>query len=320
MPTKPDLMTWVPDDDPAKIVDPGASKKLQGYIYKEKPPFQYFNYLLNQTFKWLRGLQGGYYNVVVGSSSQKAAFSATHTVDDLGDAVVTAGSRVMFLEGPHVMTADIVLTSADCVFEMENAGAIINLTSQWNLHLDGPRTMARLRFSNAPGESDAVKIGGASSVATIIDVLSANVEVSATSYVSCVGIAPDIKLNNLTLPRRNVPNSWSAQQWLPTVSLPFADPINAWNLNTAPRAELILTANTTIEAPLNMQPLGSYTLIVRQDPTTGGWGITYDTPAFDFGDRGQPDHTVRGPDEFDIVGFVAYAGKMRGGYLNGFVP
>ena len=46
---------------------PDSNKKLSGFIYKEKPPFQYLNWFFNQIYKWFRGLQGGYFDIVVGS-------------------------------------------------------------------------------------------------------------------------------------------------------------------------------------------------------------------------------------------------------------
>jgi hypothetical protein len=168
MATKPDLLTWVPSDDSAKITDPGATKKANGFVYLEKPAFQFINYLFNAIFKWARGLQGNYSQVVVGSAAQKSAFSATHIVTDLNNTVVPAGTRVTFLEGTHTLTANILLTSADCVFEMENAAAQIDLANTYKFGMNGARASGTVRFVNVPAAVDAIQSTDVGSRVTII--------------------------------------------------------------------------------------------------------------------------------------------------------
>ena len=46
------LPSWVDDDDPLKSVEPSGPKKLQGWIYKERVPFQFWNWVFRHFVKW----------------------------------------------------------------------------------------------------------------------------------------------------------------------------------------------------------------------------------------------------------------------------
>jgi len=54
-----DLEDWVVDDDPAKITDPGSSKKLAGFLYLEKVAMQHLNWLFNRMTKWINHFDDG---------------------------------------------------------------------------------------------------------------------------------------------------------------------------------------------------------------------------------------------------------------------
>lgn len=181
MVTKPDLLTWVPDDDVAKIEDPGTTKKANGFLYLEKPPFQFFNFIFNSCFKWFRGIQGRYAHVVVGSSAQKTAHSATHLVTELSNVTVPQGTKVLFLEGTHTLTANITLTNADCSFEMENGAAVIDLGNTYKLALNGARAFGLLRVANAPNAADACQATGADARLGFIGVLLSRVTTNLMS-------------------------------------------------------------------------------------------------------------------------------------------
>ena len=45
---------WITDDDTDKYIAPSATKKLQGWIKEEKPPFQYFNWFWRLVDRWLQ--------------------------------------------------------------------------------------------------------------------------------------------------------------------------------------------------------------------------------------------------------------------------
>lgn len=52
MAKRPKILQWVPNDDPSKVSEPIDSKKDNGFIYKERMPFQYLNWLFNLIAKW----------------------------------------------------------------------------------------------------------------------------------------------------------------------------------------------------------------------------------------------------------------------------
>jgi len=45
--------SWTDDDDPSKITEPSPTKKLAGFIYKERPAFDYINWLFRNLVKWV---------------------------------------------------------------------------------------------------------------------------------------------------------------------------------------------------------------------------------------------------------------------------
>jgi hypothetical protein len=195
MASKPDLLKWVPTDDAAKVIDPGTTKKTNGFLYLEKPAFQYVNYLFNRLSKWLRGLQGSFADVIVGSAAQVTSYDATHTINQLNDTIVAQYSRVLFLQGTHVLTANLSLTNSNLVLEMENSGAIIDLASLYKIGFSGNRIKANLKFSNVTNASDAVSVGGIASQAILHDVDAINVTSSDTSQIQCIGTNCSIKMN-----------------------------------------------------------------------------------------------------------------------------
>lgn len=144
---KPDLIKWVPDDDAAKITDPGTTKKNNGWLYEEPPPFQFFNWIINRVSKWLLGLQGSYYDVVVGSTAQVTSNDATHVVGDLDDTLVVAGTRVMILDGTHTLAANLTLTNDDVQIAIESQEAIVDL-STFAITISGARAHVTLRATN----------------------------------------------------------------------------------------------------------------------------------------------------------------------------
>jgi len=157
---KPDLIKWVTDDDAAKISDPGSTKKLAGWIYTERPPFQFLNWLWNITSKWFMGLQGSYADIIVGSATQVTNNEATHVVDDLNDVLVVAGSRITILDGTHILASNLALTNNDIIIESESTEAIIDV-STFTISISGLRTFSKFNLINA-GAGD-VSISGAGS-------------------------------------------------------------------------------------------------------------------------------------------------------------
>jgi len=52
--SRPDkLPSWVDDDSTSKAIEPSSVKKLQGWIYKERPAFQFWNWIFRNFVKWV---------------------------------------------------------------------------------------------------------------------------------------------------------------------------------------------------------------------------------------------------------------------------
>lgn len=182
---KPTLPLWIPNGEAARITDPGLAKRDLGFIYKEKPPFQYFNWALYNLSQWTRGMQTSYFNIVVGSTAEKAANEATHTIDEVIDANVPAASKILILEGTHTLTADMALSNADLLIQTENPSAIIDVAT-FQILLTGVRQMAMLRVTSA-GDND-IQLSGAGSHFEGIDIGIKAIQVSGGSTARTSGL------------------------------------------------------------------------------------------------------------------------------------
>lgn len=190
MATKPELPKWVTDDAAAKISDPGPSKKLAGFLYKEKVAFQFINWLFNVISKWALGLQGGFYDVVIGSAAQVTANEATHVLADLDDTVAVAGARVLLLDGTHTLAGALALTNAGLKIKSESPLAILDVAT-FTATFSGARNKIFLRVTNS-GAGDII-VSGAGSIFSGIDLPIANVAVSNGATATTSGTAGGIE-------------------------------------------------------------------------------------------------------------------------------
>jgi len=98
-PSKPTetLPLWT-DGDPAKQIEPSSGKKETGWILAEKPPFQWFNWLLYSIGLWLSYFEDttdqlkadvtGDFNISVGSGKQYATLAEALVAAVSGDALL----------------------------------------------------------------------------------------------------------------------------------------------------------------------------------------------------------------------------------------
>lgn len=189
---KPDFLKWVTDDAAAKITDPGSTKKLAGWIYTERPPFQYFNWLFNRIHKWLLGLQGGYFDIVVGSATQVTNLEATHVIADLNDTLVAVGSKVLLLPGSHILTANVALSNNDIQIMGETSAAILDL-STFTLSITGAYTNSIIHVVNA-GDGD-ITISGVGSKFIGINVDFTSLVINGGATAETTGINGALLLN-----------------------------------------------------------------------------------------------------------------------------
>ena len=190
MATKPDLPKWIPSNDPTKISDPGTTKRAGGWLYKEKPARQFLNWFYNLVSNWFLGLQGGVYDIVIGSAAQVTNNEATHEIDDLDDALAVAGSRVLILDGTHALTGNLNLSNVDLKITSESPLAILDVAT-FTATFSGARNDIKLRVTNSG--TDDIIVSGAGSMFEGIDVPIDNVAVSNGANARTSGAAGGMK-------------------------------------------------------------------------------------------------------------------------------
>src|SRR6266705_4620003 len=83
LPSKPEKFPrWA--DAGGVIVEPAEAKKDIGWVVAEKPPAQFFNWLLNLGYQWLVYLTGITDDIMNGTASHLAV-----TIDGVGDTFVS---------------------------------------------------------------------------------------------------------------------------------------------------------------------------------------------------------------------------------------
>lgn len=184
MSVKPTYPKWIPGAEAARITDPGEAKRALGYVYQEKPPFQYFNWGLYNFSQWILGMQGSFFDIIVGSSAQVTANEATNVLADLTDGNVPAESKVLILDGTHTLLANMALSNVDLVIVSESPAAIVAV-STFQILMTGARQMLNLRVTGA-GAND-IQLSGAGSYFEGIDVDILFVQVSGGAHARTTG-------------------------------------------------------------------------------------------------------------------------------------
>jgi hypothetical protein len=103
------------------IVEPAGGKKDVGWVAEEKPPAQYFNWLLNLTWQWLEYLNDGIFdgnvqfldNVDIdGDLNVDGSFTigGAFTIQAIGLLEDSPGTDKVILQAPAVLAADYTLT------------------------------------------------------------------------------------------------------------------------------------------------------------------------------------------------------------------
>lgn len=91
-------MDWT-DGNPSKVVEPGAAKKLLGWVALERPPFEFMNFLFFNTDEWVK-----YFEIVTDETAfarvdaivDKDGNGSFLTLQEAHDsAQVTAGSTIL---------------------------------------------------------------------------------------------------------------------------------------------------------------------------------------------------------------------------------
>lgn len=129
MPDIPDLKQLRFATDPGKTTEPIESKKDIGHVDREEPSPLNMNWMFNKTFERLKFLQGNESHIIVGSQTQKDDFTADFLVTELSDAIISDSSNVMFLEGNHILTADLTLNNSKLKFCDQSSSSVIVIST-----------------------------------------------------------------------------------------------------------------------------------------------------------------------------------------------
>ncbi len=99
--------------------EPPAGKKNAGFKAGKPESAQYFNWFADLVWKWLRGVQGDYADIVVGSAGEVTSGDADNTVGDFVVAIAN-GDTVRFLAGTHALTRNEDITETDVTLLFES--------------------------------------------------------------------------------------------------------------------------------------------------------------------------------------------------------
>ncbi len=157
--SKPDFPLWARAEVAGQIETPVTAKIDQGWDYLEKPAFEFMNYLAHNAGKFFVGLQGGFHDIVVGSSAQVTSGVATHTVSNFV-AAVAANDKVLILEGTHTLVRNEDITEAGVRLYGETPAAILAF-STFTFTMSGVNSIFDAQTSGV-GSNDLIITGAGS--------------------------------------------------------------------------------------------------------------------------------------------------------------
>ena len=117
MATKPTVghVEWITDDDANKFLVPSESKKLQGWVKEEKPPFQYFNWFWRLVDRWIQYFE----------DQTDENLAAVNAIGSIGAAGV---KTITYADSPYNVTTDDTVIRVDCT----DGAVIVNFLSGAN--------------------------------------------------------------------------------------------------------------------------------------------------------------------------------------------
>ncbi len=154
--SKPD---WT-DGASSKVSEPSGSKKLQGWLKEEPPPFNFFNWVFYNISQWINFLGGQeQYNVIISSDPDEADYAslAAYIADS-----PQAGDRVLIKED-EVLTATLSIPSGIQLTQLKGKKFTIATTFSPVIQFgDGVKTIGdfRLETSNTTTIAKAFSING----------------------------------------------------------------------------------------------------------------------------------------------------------------
>ena len=183
--SKPSFPFWNKLED--NEATPPGDKQNAGSKSTYPEAAQYVNWRAIRIWRWFRGLQHGYADIVVGSAAQVTAKEATHTVATFV-AAISAGDTVVFLrDQTHTLVRNEDITEVDVTLLGEDSTAVLAF-SGFTFTMSGVR--ARIK--------DGLQLSGTVTGSLILSAAGSNALVTgaATSAFVLSGGAIGKLLNN----------------------------------------------------------------------------------------------------------------------------
>ena len=125
--------------DLGRTTEPTEGKKDEGFVTREEPSPTNFNWLLNESFRRFKSLQGNENHLIIGDATQKTNFVADLLITELNDAATDVGDKIAVLDGTHTLTASLTLSDHDLELFCQSSDAVVDLAGVYILTLAGDR-------------------------------------------------------------------------------------------------------------------------------------------------------------------------------------
>lgn len=177
-------LDWVSDEAASKQVDPGAAKKLLGWVLDERPAFEHINFALLVLDKWTKYSESvldefptNEFDAVVDTGG-----GGTHTSLNAATAAAASGWKILVItaEGSVTTTANITVDDVEILFKPAahftdggattaisisgdrckiRGGRFLSFTSE-AIEILGAASFTRLRDNSYSGNTADVTDGG----------------------------------------------------------------------------------------------------------------------------------------------------------------
>ena len=144
------------DRNETNNTEPPAGKKNAGAKSGKPEAAQFFNWLWVQSWKWFRGLQGGYADIVIGTSAEVTAKEATHTVSDFVAALADDDHVLVLAGAAHTLVRNEDITESRVRIEFEQGATLAFSTFTLTISGDENRFTGKL---DGVGAADLILSG-----------------------------------------------------------------------------------------------------------------------------------------------------------------
>lgn len=184
-------INWT-DGAPAKVQEPTAGKKLLGWAFKERPPFEFMNWLFFRLDEWAKyfesvtdelSVQKQEYDAIIGIGGTHADFNAL--MADVGVALL----KNILVTTPLTLTSNQILNQNDMIFTFKPQ-AVITKAVGCTIGLQ----VTALRVKIKGGRFVGFNVAGDKAIQ--LTNTAKNCLVTQASFIDCVTEIDDLGTNN----------------------------------------------------------------------------------------------------------------------------